>query len=78
MRLRSGGEGRIELGERQGGATVILTPAVGDAAITIVFDITEGDRRLRPTLVVSRTAPGSIEWVAAQGRTVRLTVSWIR
>ena len=80
LRVPSGGEGSIVLGEKQGKARVTFTPTVRGDDIDVAFDITDGDKRLRPTLRISRTVPGSIEWMSpAQGqKTVRLAVSWVR
>jgi hypothetical protein len=79
LRVPSGGEGRIELREKQGDARVTFAPTVRGDGIVIKFDITDGDKRLRPTLVITETTPGFIEWTSpAQGQTVRLAVSWAR
>jgi hypothetical protein len=79
MKVRSGGEGRIELDERHGEARVIFTPTLRGDDIEIAFDITDGDRRLRPTIVITRTVSGSIQWTSQlQGRAVRLAVSWVQ
>lgn len=79
MRVRSGGEGRIVLDEKQGEARVTFTPIVRGDDIAIAFDITHGDKRSRPTLVITKAVPGSIEWMSpAQRQTVRLAVSWVR
>ena len=80
LRVQSGGEGSIVLGEKQGKARVTFTPTVRGDDIDIAFDITDGDKRLRPTLRISKTVPGFIEWTSrAHGqKTVRLAVSWVR
>jgi hypothetical protein len=79
MSVRSGGEGHIVLNQKQGEARVTFTPTVRGDDIAIAFVITDGDKRLTPTLVITRAVPGSIEWMSpAQGRTVRLAVSWVR
>ena len=80
LRVQSGGEGSIVLGEKQGKARVTFKPTVRGDEIDIAFDITDGDKRLRPMLRISKTVPGSIEWTSrAQGqKTVRLAVSWVR
>ena len=79
MRVPSGGEGRIELDENHGAARVTFTPTVRGDDVAIAFDITEGDRRFRPTLVVARTVPGSIEWTSSvRGQAIRLAASWVR
>ena len=55
---------------------VVVTPTVRGDEITLAFDIASGNRRLRPTLVISKDVRGSIEWTAADGQPVMLTVSW--
>ena len=76
LSVDSGGTGSILLSE----ARVTFTPAVRGGDIDLAFDITDGDKRLRPTLRISKAAPGSIEWISpGQGqKTVRLAVSWVR
>ena len=78
--VQSGGEGDITFGEKQSHARVTFTPAVRGDDIDIAFDITDGDKRLRPTLRISKTVPGSVEWMSpAHGqKTVQLAVSWVR
>ena len=77
MRVPSGGEGRLELDETRGDARVIFTPTLRGDDIAIAFDITAGSRRVRPTLVISRTVPGGIRWTSSTGaHEVRLQISW--
>ena len=80
LRVQSGGEGGITFGEKQSQARVTLTPTVRGDDIDIAFDITDGDTRLKPTLRISKTVPGSVEWMSpAHGqKTVLLAVSWVR
>jgi hypothetical protein len=79
MRVASSGEGRIELDENHGALRVTFTPTVRGDDVAIAFDITEGGRQFRPTLVVTRTVPGSIEWTSnVRGHAIRLGVSWVR
>ena len=79
LTVLSGGQGSIVLGEKQGKARVTFTPTVRGDDIDIAFDIADGDKRLGPTLVITKTAPGSIEWMSpAHRQTVRLAVSWVR
>jgi hypothetical protein len=80
LTLEPGGKGDITFGEKQSQARVTLTPAVQGDDIDIAFDITDGNKRLRPALRISRTVSGSVEWSSpAHGqKTVRLAVSWVR
>ena len=79
LRVQTGGEGSIAFGEKSQ-AVVTFTPTVRGDDIDFVFDITDGDKRLRPALRISKTVPGSVEWMSpAHGqKTVRLAVSWVR
>jgi len=80
LTVQSGGEGSIVLGEKQGKARVAFSPTVRGDDLDIAFEITDGDQRLKPTLRISKTVPGSLEWTSsAQGqKPVRLAVSWVR
>jgi hypothetical protein len=80
VKLEPGDKGDITFGEKQIQARVTFTPAIRGDDIDIAFDITDGDERLTPTLRISKTAPGSVEWLSpAHGqKTVRLAVSWVR
>ena len=80
VRVDRGGKGVITLGERQAQAQVAFVPTLRGDDILIVFDIVDGDKRLAPTLRISETVPGSIEWIspAHRQKTVRLAVSWVR
>jgi hypothetical protein len=74
--VRSGGEGRLELNEIHGEERVTFTPTVRGDDIAIAFNITSGSRQFRPSFVISKTNPGSIEWTSsARAQTIRLTVS---
>jgi hypothetical protein len=86
LKLLSGGEGRLELngelspvqalkGLRE---RVTITPAVRDGEVALAFNIASGDRQLRPSMVISRDVRGSVEWMAADGQPIRLTVAWIQ
>ena len=65
------------LGAKAAQIEVTFTPTVRGDDIDIAFDITDGDKRLGPTLRISKTAQGSIEWMspAHRQKTVRLAVS---
>ena len=57
---------------------VSFVPTLRDRDHAIAFDITDGQRRLKPTLVIARTVPGSIEWKSGPSEhLVRLVVSWV-
>jgi hypothetical protein len=72
--VRSGGEGRIDLGEKH----VIFVPTIRGDDLAVAFDVADGERRLKPTLVITKTVPGSIEWLSpSEGQSVRLAVSWV-
>ncbi len=79
LKVQSGGEGSIAFGEKSQ-AVVAFTPTVRGDDIDFAFDITDGEKRLSPTLRISKTVPGSMEWMSpAHGqKTVRLAVSWVR
>jgi hypothetical protein len=80
LKVQSGGEGDITFGEKQSQARVTFTPTVRGDDIDLAFDITDGGKRLKPTLRISKTVPGSVEWISpAHGqKTVLLAVSWVR
>jgi hypothetical protein len=79
MRVPLGGEGRLELDERHGQVRVTFRPSARGDDIVIAFDITDGDRRFGPNLLITRTVPGAIEWTSsAKGQAFRLAVSWVQ
>jgi hypothetical protein len=79
MRVPSGGEGRLELGEVHGEERVIFTPTFRGDDVAIAFDISSGGRPFRPTLVITKTVPGSLEWTSStRAQTIRLTVSLVQ
>lgn len=80
LRVQPGDEGDITFGEKQGPARVTFTPTVRGDDIDIAFDITDWDKRLKPTLRISKTVPGSVQWMSpAHGqKAVLLAVSWVR
>ena len=79
MRVPLGGEGRIELDESRGDARLTFSPTLRGDSLAIAFDITRSDGQLRPTLVITRTLPGSLQWASRRGgRAIRIDVSWIR
>jgi len=55
---------------------VVVTPTVRGDEITLAFTIVSGDKKFRPTLVISKDVRGSIEWTAADGQPIVLTISW--
>ena len=57
---------------------IVITPTVRGDDITLAFDITSGDRQLRPPMVVSKDVRGSVEWAAADGQPLRLSISWVQ
>ena len=79
MRVPSGGEGRLELSEVHGEERVTFTPTVRGDDVAIAFDISSGGRQFRPTLVITRTVPGSLEWTSStRAQAIRLTVSSVQ
>jgi hypothetical protein len=54
---------------------VTFTPRGDD--IALAFTIVSGDRRFHPTVVISKTVPGSLQWTAADGDPLTVTVSWV-
>jgi hypothetical protein len=79
MRVPSGGEGRLELDQNRGDATILFTPTVRANDIAIAFDIIAGGRQFKPTLFVSRTVPVSLRWVTStSGQEVRLQISQVQ
>src|SRR5262245_39559979 len=79
MKVPSDGEGRLELDRDHGVERVDFKPTTrGDQAMAIAFTVTSGDRQFHPTLVITRTVPGTIEWTSSTGtETFRLGVSWV-
>ena len=63
LKVQSGGEGSIAFGEKSQ-AVVAFTPTVRGDDIDFAFDITDGEKRLSPTLRISKTVPGSMEWMS--------------
>ena len=57
---------------------VVVTPTVRGDDITLVFTITSGDKKYRPTLVISKDIRGSVEWRAVDGQPLMLTFSWVQ
>ena len=88
LTVESGGAGRLELngeslpnphplieGLRE---KIGITPTVRGDDVALAFNIASADRQLRPSLVISRDVRGSVEWTAADGQPIRLTVSWVQ
>ena len=55
---------------------VLVTPTVQGDQITLAFSITSGERKLSSTLVISKDVRGSLEWRAADGQPLTLTIAW--
>ena len=72
LRVASGGKGTIAFDDKD----VTFVPTIRADDITLAFEIVDKEKRLTPTLVISRTVPGSIEWASAR-QTVQLKVSWV-
>jgi hypothetical protein len=89
LRVESGREGRLELsdeflptpkpswvvGLRE---RVAITPTVRGDDLAIAFNIASGDDQFQPSMVISKDVRGSVEWTAADGKPIRLTVSWVQ
>jgi hypothetical protein len=87
LRLLSGRVGRLELNGEWAAANPLLkglrekievTPVVQGDDITVAFNITSGEKQLRPSLVISKDVRGSVEWTAVDGQPLRLTVLWVQ
>lgn len=55
---------------------VVVTSTVRGDEITLAFSITSGDKKLSPTLMISKDVRGSVEWTAVDGQPLMLTVAW--
>jgi hypothetical protein len=86
LRLVSGREGRLELGNEflppnhplEGlREKIAITPTVRGDDIALAFNIASAGKQLGPLLVISRDVRGSVEWTGADGQPIRLTVSWV-
>jgi hypothetical protein len=86
LKIVPGREGRLELNGESSPLPalkglrerVTITPAVGDDEVALAFNITSAERQLRPSMVISRDVRGSVEWVAADGQPIRLTIGWVQ
>lgn len=56
---------------------IALTPTVQGDSLSIAFDITSADKRLQPSLAISKDVKGAFEWVNREGQAIRMTVSWV-
>jgi hypothetical protein len=85
LKLLPGREGLVELNGESSPLPALkglreritITPAVRDDQVALAFNITSADRQLRPSMIISRDVRGSVEWVAADGQPIRLTVAWV-
>ena len=88
LRLPSGREGSVYLsaefstnvppllkGLRE---KITITPTVRGDDVSLAFNIASADKQFRPSLVISKDVRGSVEWTAADGQPIRLTVAWIQ
>ena len=88
LRLLPGREGLVELsaefspnvpplleGLRE---KIRITPTVRGDDVTLAFNIASANKQFRPSLVISKDVKGSVEWTAADGQPIRLTVAWIQ
>ena len=57
---------------------VTITPEVRGADIALALNIASGDKQFCPSMVISKDVRGAVEWTAADGQPIRLTVSWIQ
>jgi hypothetical protein len=88
LKVEAGREGRLELsGESLSKPNAVLqglreritiTPVVRGDDIALAFKIVSGDKQFTPELVISDDIRGSVEWTAADGQPIMLTVSWVR
>ena len=86
LRVPPGREGRLELsgewvrnpvfkGLRE---KITVTPSVRGDDISLAFHIASAERQFTPALVISNEIRGSVEWMAADGQPIMLTVAWVR
>jgi hypothetical protein len=88
LRLLSGREGRLELSDEFAPNVIPLlkglrekitiTPTVRGDDIALAFNIASSDKQFRPALVISKDVRGSVEWTAADGQPIRLSISWVQ
>ena len=57
---------------------ITVTPTVRGDEISLALHIASGDKQFRPSLVISRDVRGSVEWTAADGQRLRISVAWVR
>jgi hypothetical protein len=70
-----GSVGRIEIKEA---LTCEFTPTLRDSQVSLVFDITAGEKHLQPRLVIERAEPGTVSWTSASGAVMKITVVAVR
>ena len=88
LRVESGREGRLELSGEflrnpkpwQAGLRekLAITATVRGDDLALAVNIASGADQFRPSLVISKDVRGSVEWTAADGQPIRLTVSWVQ
>jgi hypothetical protein len=86
LRVPAGRDGRVSLDGEWATNPLLkglkerieITPDVRGDDIALLFLIASGDRQLRPLLVIPRDVRGSVEWTAADGQPIRLSVSWVQ
>jgi hypothetical protein len=87
LRLASGREGRLEMSDeflppnhRLKGLRekIAITPTVRGDDIALAFNIASAGKQFGPSLVISKDVRGSVEWTAADGQPIRLSVSWVQ
>src|SRR5262245_35108882 len=57
---------------------ITITPNERGDDLALAFNIASGEKQLRPSLVISKDVPGSLEWTAADDQPIRLTIAWVQ
>ena len=87
LRLTPGREGSLDLNGEWAAShplvkglreKITITPEVRGDEIALALNIASADKQFRPAMVISKDVRGAVEWTAADGQPVRLTVSWIQ
>jgi hypothetical protein len=55
-----------------------IIPTVQGDDISLALNVASGAKQFRPSLVISKDVRGSVEWTAADGQPLRLTVAWVQ
>jgi len=76
MRVPLGGEGRLSLDKEPYDLQVRFTPTLSGDDLRLAFTITSRGEEARPTLLISRSIPGALDWTPrAGGQRFRIAIS---